>query len=86
MFGYVRIKKDNLLVKDYNLYNKKYCSLCHSLGKEYGIFYRLLTSYDLILLILCLEMFEDDNIYYNHLILLENILQLYLKYILILEI
>lgn len=65
MFGYVRIKKDNLLVKDYNLYNKKYCSLCHSLGKEYGIFYRLLTSYDLILLILCLEMFEDDNIYYK---------------------
>lgn len=65
MFGYVRIKKDYLIVKDYYLYSKKYCSLCYSIGKEYGTIYRLLTSYDMVLLILCLEIFEDCRIQYK---------------------
>ncbi len=65
MFGYVKIKRDCLIVKDYNLYNKKYCSLCYSIGKKYGLIYRLFTSYDMILLVLCLEIFEDNRIYYK---------------------
>jgi hypothetical protein len=31
MFGYVRPYRDELKVKDYELYRAVYCGLCHSL-------------------------------------------------------
>lgn len=46
MFGYVRIAKGELKVKEYEMYKAVYCSLCKNLGKQYGILSRLTLSYD----------------------------------------
>jgi hypothetical protein len=37
MFGFVRPYKDELKVKDYELFKSVYCGLCHSLKKRCGI-------------------------------------------------
>lgn len=58
MFGYIRIRKEDLRVKDYHLYKKKYCSLCRYLGKNYGLIYRMITNYDVLFLMLSLENYE----------------------------
>lgn len=47
MFGYVRINKGELLVREYEAYRGVYCSLCRALGKRYGVFSRLILSYDM---------------------------------------
>lgn len=46
MFGYIRVKKEELKIKDFEVYKAVYCSLCKKLGKSYGIFSRLTLSYD----------------------------------------
>lgn len=46
MFGYVTAYKPELKVKEYEAYKGVYCTLCKEMGKEYGIFSRLLLSYD----------------------------------------
>ena len=46
MFGYVRIAKPELRVKEYETYKAVYCSLCKDLGKHYGFLSRLTLSYD----------------------------------------
>lgn len=46
MFGYVRIQKSELLVREYEDYCGIYCSLCRRLGKDYGVLSRLFLNYD----------------------------------------
>lgn len=46
MFGYVKIDKQELLVKDYETYKAVYCGLCKTLGKRYSVFSRMLLNYD----------------------------------------
>ena len=46
MFGYVKAYKPELKVRDYEQYKAVYCSLCKTLGREYGLFARLTLSYD----------------------------------------
>lgn len=46
MFGYIRVKKEELKIKDFEVYKAVYCSLCKKLGKSYGILSRLTLSYD----------------------------------------
>lgn len=46
MFGYIRPFKAEMLVKEYELYKSVYCGLCRKLGKSYGVFSRLILSYD----------------------------------------
>ncbi len=46
MFGYVKIYKDELKVKDYNLFKSYYCGLCQTIKKEYGFPARYFLSYD----------------------------------------
>ncbi len=46
MFGYIRPIKAEMLVKEYELYKSVYCGLCRKLGKSYGVFSRLILSYD----------------------------------------
>ena len=46
MFGYVKINKQELLVKDYETYKAVYCGLCKTLGKRYSVFSRMLLNYD----------------------------------------
>lgn len=52
MFGYVRISKAELKIKEYEMYKAVYCSLCKSLGKHYGILSRFTLSYDFTFLAL----------------------------------
>lgn len=52
MFGYVRIAKAELKIKEYEMYKAVYCSLCKSLGKHYGILSRFTLSYDFTFLAL----------------------------------
>lgn len=46
MLGYIRVKKEELKIKDFEVYKAVYCSLCKKLGKSYGILSRLTLSYD----------------------------------------
>ena len=52
MFGYVKIKKPELRVWEYETYKAIYCSLCRELGKTYGFLARLTLSYDFTFLAL----------------------------------
>ena len=52
MFGYIRIAKPELKVKEYEMYKAIYCSLCRTLGKKYGIWSRFTLSYDFTFLAL----------------------------------
>ena len=46
MFGYIRISKGELKVKEYEFYKSVYCTLCKTMGKDYSIFSRFTLSYD----------------------------------------
>lgn len=46
MFGYIRPLKSELKVKDFEKFKACYCSLCHVLGKEYGLAARLILNFD----------------------------------------
>ena len=50
MFGYVNIYKDELKIKDYNLWRSYYCGLCKILGKNYNQLTRLGLNYDMTFL------------------------------------
>ncbi|MBE7040138.1 MAG: hypothetical protein E7398_05370 [Ruminococcaceae bacterium] len=50
MFGYVRVYKDELKVKEYELFRAYYCGLCKTLKKDYGFTARMGLSYDLTFL------------------------------------
>ena len=46
MFGYVKVCKPELRVREYEEYKAVYCTLCKTLGKEYGVLSRVLLRYD----------------------------------------
>lgn len=50
MFGYVRPRKDQLKLCDYDCYRAAYCGLCRSLGRQYGFLYRFFVNYDMTFL------------------------------------
>jgi len=52
LFGYIRINKPELKVKEYETYKAVYCTLCRRLGKSYGFLSRLTLSYDFTFLAL----------------------------------
>ncbi len=60
MFGYVKIYKPELKVKDYEAYQGIYCSLCKRIGKDYGQFARLTLNYDFTMLALTRLAFADE--------------------------
>lgn len=60
MFGYVRVCKPELKVKEYEMYKAVYCSLCKYLGKKYGILSRLTLSYDFTFLALINMSLKDE--------------------------
>lgn len=60
MFGYVKIYKPELKVKDYEAYRGVYCSLCKKLGQDYGILSRLTLNYDFTLLALIRLGFKQE--------------------------
>lgn len=46
MFGYLKIDKGELLVREYEAYKSVYCGLCKHLGRYYSLPARFLLSYD----------------------------------------
>lgn len=46
MFGYVKINRDELRLREYEYYRASYCGLCRSMGKCTGQCSRMLLSYD----------------------------------------
>ena len=52
MFGYVKIQKSELRVREYEYYRAAYCGLCRSMGKCTGQCSRLTLSYDFAFLAL----------------------------------
>lgn len=61
MFGFVRVCKPELRIKEFELYKAIYCSLCKQLGKEYGPFARLTLNYDFTFLALLSMSLDDKN-------------------------
>ncbi len=60
MFGYVKIYKPELKVKDYETYQGIYCSLCKQIGKDYGQLARLTLNYDFTMLALARLAFAPE--------------------------
>lgn len=56
MFGYVRPLREEMKVRDWELWQKNYCGLCRCLGKRYGLLARFLLRYDLTFLYSLLSM------------------------------
>ncbi len=54
MFGYIGANKAELKMCEYDTYKAIYCSLCRTLGKEYGLSSRFILSYDFTFLALVL--------------------------------
>ena len=52
LFGYIRAEKQELKIKEYEIYKAIYCSLCKKLGKSYGLISRFTLSYDFTFLAL----------------------------------
>lgn len=52
MFGYVRVHKPELKVREYEVYRGAYCGLCRSMGKCTGQCSRMTLSYDFAFLAL----------------------------------
>ena len=59
MFGYVRVRKPELKIREYDCYKCYYCGLCRCLKKSYGASAELLLSYDLTFLTLLLSSVYD---------------------------
>ena len=60
MFGYVKIYKHELKIKDYEAYRGVYCSLCKQIGRDYGQLSRLTLNYDFTLLALTRLAFRQE--------------------------
>lgn len=62
MFGYVKIYKNELKVKEYDLFKAYYCGLCKTLKKNFGFASRMGLSYDLTFLSLILSsVYEEEE-------------------------
>ncbi len=62
MFGYVTVFKPELKIKEYEAYRGVYCTLCKSMGKEYGLLSRFLLSYDGAFYVMYKMGLSQDNI------------------------
>ena len=54
MFGYVRPFVAELKVREFEHFRSCYCSLCHELGKRYGLCARMILNYDFTFLAMLL--------------------------------
>jgi hypothetical protein len=50
MFGYIIPMQGELKVRELERFKARYCGLCHSLGKNYGLPARFILSYELVFL------------------------------------
>lgn len=61
MFGYVTVLKEELKIKDYNLFRSYYCGLCRAIGRQASQIARLGLSYDMTFLAIMLSAVEQTD-------------------------
>ncbi len=61
MFGYIKVKKEELLLKDFMLYKAVYCGLCKRI-KKLSFFIPFSLSYDFVFLAIVRDMLEGGSI------------------------
>ncbi len=61
MFGYVSVLKDELKIREYNIYRGYYCGLCKTLGKQFSQAVRLGLNYDFAFLALVMGALSDEQ-------------------------
>ncbi len=61
MFGFVNVYKNELRLKDYNLFRAYYCGLCKALGKRHNQPVRLGLSYDMTFLAIIADSLNDNE-------------------------
>ena len=59
LFGFVNVYKNELKIKDYNIFKAYYCGLCKALGKKYNQAVRLGLSYDMTFLAIISDSVTD---------------------------
>lgn len=59
MFGYVKPRYGDLLVKEYEFFRSTYCGVCRAMRRETGFFSSLALSYDMVFLALCRMLTTD---------------------------
>ena len=62
MFGYVKVHKPELKVREYEVYRGAYCGLCRAMGKCTGQCSRMSLSYDFAFLALLRVTFTRDSL------------------------
>lgn len=61
MFGYVKIHKDELKIKEYNMFKAYYCGVCFAIKEKFGNFARTALSYDVTFLALLLSSLSEEK-------------------------
>jgi hypothetical protein len=71
MLGYVTIEKQEMKIREYEIYRGYYCGVCKSIGRRYGQIPRLALSYDAAFLALVLAGLDDgpDSVSMEHCII-----------------
>ena len=60
LFGYIRVHKPEMKVKDFEIYNAVYCGLCRKMGKTYGMLSKFSLSYDMAFVSLLESALSDE--------------------------
>lgn len=61
MIGYITVNRDELKVKDLNVYQAFYCGVCSDIKRKYGQLPRLTLSYEMTFLAMLLSSVYDDR-------------------------
>lgn len=62
MFGYVIPDKNNMYIKDFNVFQSFYCGLCKTLGKTGSELSRLCTNYDMTFYSVLLHSLKNEEV------------------------
>ena len=61
MLGYVTIEKNELKVREFDMYQAYYCGICKSIGRRFGQLPRMVLSYDSVFLALVLAGLSEET-------------------------
>lgn len=61
MLGYVKVNRNELKVKDWDIYQGYYCGICKSIGRRLGQGARLVLSYDAVFLAMVLAALSEEK-------------------------
>ncbi|MCQ2554090.1 MAG: DUF5685 family protein [Clostridia bacterium] len=62
MFGYVKVNRPELKIKEYDRYQSYYCGLCRVLNENFGLIGRVTLNYDMVFLVMLLaDLYDEDE-------------------------